>query len=111
MYHQLAPSTVIMMHMPLRRMIRMMLLMMNRKKQWELLGALGRRRELILSVLKAAIHPHAPSSYSNTALKYNTDTDTSTKTNPNIKTHVNQNTDTRVSAKGSISSTPTPCLV
>ena len=59
-------------------MIRMMLLMMNRKKQWELLGALGRRRELILSVLKAAIHPHAPSSYSNTALKYNTDTDTGT---------------------------------
>ena len=27
------------------------------KKMWELLEALGRRRELILSVLKAAIHP------------------------------------------------------
>ena len=27
------------------------------KKKWELLDALGRRRELILSVLKAAVHP------------------------------------------------------
>ena len=30
------------------------------KKKWELWDALGRRRELILSVLKAAVHPTHP---------------------------------------------------
>ena len=57
MKRRMMMTTTMMMMM----MTMMIMIMRRRKKKWELLEALGRRRELILSVLKAAIHPHAPS--------------------------------------------------